>query len=366
MTEPFANDWMRNVIAACRDSGPRRQADDQTEEFLREALFAVRPDEFRGLLTRIHDFLGFKLMLSCTDRTPLEHAVKQALCFADLVIVVPAPLCVSCASRESDRYAEFNYESIGRGGCWEAPVGVLQKVSRLLCKSMDAFDAGAVTFLPMLDELLYPSSDLNVSFSALPRPYSDSPGMSTRENAQLEAFYELCRERLIAEHLGAMHLNVLSFSRPVLGDFSVGKPTAQQPWSRSLIEIVLPDVSRFSIPDLLGFRRKAANSCAQFSTLIADLLKSQEARPKELVHASIASFSRQMEFTLQSNAPEQEAIAKANFVLGSGERNGGVMQAVDYLVEGGQLGDLVRVLINAEGEPRLHIHRASVLTGILA
>jgi hypothetical protein len=142
---------------------------------------------------------------------------------------------------------------------------------------------------------------------------------------------------------------------------------AQQPWSRSLIEIVLPDVSRFSIPDLLGFRRKAANSCAQFSTLIADLLKPQEAPPKkELVHASIASFSRQMEFTLQSNAPEQEAIAKANFVLGSGGRNGGVMQAVDYLVEGGQLRDLVRLLINAEGEPRLHIHGASVLTGILA
>src|SRR2546423_4761127 len=117
MTEPFANDWMRDVIAACRDSGPRRQADDQTAEFLREALFAVRPDEFRGLLSRIHDFPGFKLLLSCTDRTPLEHAVKQALCFADLVIVVPAPLCVSCASRESDRYAELNYESIGRGGC---------------------------------------------------------------------------------------------------------------------------------------------------------------------------------------------------------------------------------------------------------
>src|SRR5579872_530885 len=367
MAEPFANDWMRNVIAARRDSGARQRTEDEIEEFLREALYSILPDEFRGLLSSIHDFPGFKLLLSCTDRTPLEHAVKQALCFADLVIIVPAPLWVSCASRESARYAEFNYESIGRGGCWGTPVGVLKNVASLLCAAPDAFDAGAVTFLPTLDESLYPAPDRTAPFSALPRPYSGSPGVSKREDIRLEAFYELCRERLTAEYLGAMHLNVLSFSRPVLGDFSVGKPMARLHWSRSLTDIVLPDVKQCSIPDLIGFRRKAASSCAEFSTLVADLLKPREARPeKELVDASIASFSSQMEFTLQSNASQREAIAKTNFVLGSGGGNGGVMQAVDYVSEGAQLADLVRLLINAGGESRLHIHRSSVLADILA
>jgi hypothetical protein len=158
---------------------------------------SIRPEEF-DLLSRIRDFPGFKLLLSCTDRTPLEHAVKQALCFADLVIIVPAPLWVSCAWKGSDRYAEFIYESIGRGGCWEAPVGVLQNVSRLLRESTEAFGAGTVTFLPKLDESLYPWSCLDLSLSPLPRPYSDSPRTYTEADILLEAFYGLCRERLIA------------------------------------------------------------------------------------------------------------------------------------------------------------------------
>ena len=341
--------------------------EDQTDELLREALFSIRTEEFRDLLSSIRDFPGFKLLLSCTDRTALEPAIKQALCFADLVIVVPAPLWVSCASRGSDRYTEFSYESIGRGGCWQTPVGVLQNVSRLLGESTEAFDAGTVTFIPALDDSLYPWSSLDLSLSPLPKPYSDSAGTYREADLQLEAFYALCRERLVAEYLGATHLNVLSFSRPVLGDFLVAKPLAQEPWRRRLIEIVLPDVTGLSIPNLLDFRRKAADSCAQFSALTADLLKLREGDPKkkELVHSSIASFSRQIELMLRNNGIAQESIAQTSFVLGSGGRNGGVMQAVDYLVGGGQLSDLVRLLINANGEPRLKIHASSMLADIM-
>ncbi len=51
-------------------------------------------------------------------------------------------------------------------------------------------------------------------------------------------------------------------------------------------------------------------------------------------------------------------------MLGTGGQNGGVMQAVDYLVGGGQLSDLVGLLINAKCEPRLKIHAGSMLADL--
>ena len=366
MVEGFANHWMRDVIAAYSTPDLRQPAaDDPTDEFLTQALYSVRPEEFSDILSNIRDFPGYKLLLSCTDRTALDQAVKQGLCFADLVIVIPAPLWVSCSSLKSDRYAEFNYESIGRCGCWSAPLGVLKNVSRLLAEATEAFGAGFVTFLPTLDDSRYPCSSLDPSLAPLPRPYSGSTAY-TKADIQLEAFYGLCRERLIAEYLGAMHMNVLSFSVPVLGDFSVGAPLAQEPLRRSLIQIVLPDVTGLSIPDLLDFRRDATESCSQFSALTADALKPQEERPHdgEFLQTSIATLSHQIELTLQNHALAPESIARTSFVLGSGGHDGSVMQAVDYLVGGGQLSDLVGLLINAKCEPRLKIQAASMLADL--
>jgi hypothetical protein len=68
---------------------------------------------------------------------------------------------------------------------------------------------------------------------------------------------------------------------------------------------------------------------------------------------------------LRNNGFAQESIAPTSFVLGSGGRNAGVMQAIDYLVGGGQLSDLVRLSINANGEPRLKIHASSMLGDVL-
>lgn len=82
MAQTFVNDWLEDVL--------------KLKTPLVDALYSLRPDDLRHAVRRIGAFQGTKVMLSCTNRTPLANVLKQALCFADLVIVVPAPLWVSC------------------------------------------------------------------------------------------------------------------------------------------------------------------------------------------------------------------------------------------------------------------------------
>jgi hypothetical protein len=80
MAQKFVNDWLENVF--------------QSQTPLVDALYSLRPPDLTHAVQRIRGFQGTKVMLSCTDRTPLARLLKQALSFADLVIIVPAPLWV--------------------------------------------------------------------------------------------------------------------------------------------------------------------------------------------------------------------------------------------------------------------------------
>ena len=99
MAQKFVSNWLEDVV--------------QSQTPLVDALYSLRPPDLTRAVQRIRDFQGTKVMLSCTDRTPLARMLKQALCFADLVVIVPAPLWVSCAYPGSHPYAEFNVESVG-------------------------------------------------------------------------------------------------------------------------------------------------------------------------------------------------------------------------------------------------------------
>jgi len=86
MAQNFVNDWLEDVV--------------QSKTPLVDALYSLRPPDLTHAVQAIRDFQGTKVMLSCTDRTPLAKQLQQALCFADLVIIVPAPLWISCAHPE--------------------------------------------------------------------------------------------------------------------------------------------------------------------------------------------------------------------------------------------------------------------------
>ena len=83
-----ANDWLRDV--------GRKRPESYT--LLLDALFHLQPQDVRSIVRQIRDFEGTKVMVSCTDRTHLEHVLNLSLCFADLAIVVPAPLWIYCGS----------------------------------------------------------------------------------------------------------------------------------------------------------------------------------------------------------------------------------------------------------------------------
>jgi len=90
VVQKLVNDWLEDVV--------------ESETPLVDALYSLRPSDLTRAVRRIRDFQGTKVMLSCTDRTPLAQVLKQALCFADLVIIVPASLWVSCDHAESHPY----------------------------------------------------------------------------------------------------------------------------------------------------------------------------------------------------------------------------------------------------------------------
>jgi hypothetical protein len=79
MAQKFVNDWLGDVA---RSRTPLLNAVYSLFLQLRDLSRAVQG---------IRDFQGTKVLLSCTDRTPLATVLKQALYFADLVIIVPAP-----------------------------------------------------------------------------------------------------------------------------------------------------------------------------------------------------------------------------------------------------------------------------------
>jgi len=368
MVEKFSNDWLRDVIEESRKRGlPPQGSSFSGSEALLDRIYSLTPSDFEPLVRPIQDFQGTKLLISCTDRTPLENTLKQALCFADLVIIVPAPLWASCGYMGSVRYAEFNFESIELAGCWNVAVGLVNNLSGLLVGGCEAFDDGAVTFLPMVGESLHRWSHPELVLPELPEPYSGQQGRYTSMDAHMEAFYALCIERMAAERLGAIHLNTASFTRPVFGDFTIGERTTRGQPVRSLVEIGVPDFSVLSLGEVLRFRRELSDERSHLSRAIASVLRPQDEYRQgmqlaiENVRSSCARLIRHVESILPPGSYGKSArVSETMFALGSGGPNGGTMRAVDFLLDGGTLRDLLQLLTSTD-EAQLEIREDSML-----
>src|SRR5579872_459112 len=341
----IVNSWLTDVIVEGRGStehaGTARALG--TEAVLLETLYALRTHDVENILTPILNFPGTKLLLSCTDRTPLAQTLKQAFCFADLVIIVPATVWVSCAHLDSVRYAEFNYASVASVGCWEMGAELVGKVSRLIADEHWAFEEKLVTFLPMpaasLGRWVYPE----LAPHELPKPYSDKPQAYTREDIHAEALYALCKERLMAERLNALYLNVNSFTTPVFGDLTIGKGDS---WIRSLTQYVIPDVSSISLRDAILLRRSKSSHFAQLSRWIQEVLRPREgswssASAIENLLVTAANLARDLEAT---GAGRENRLPLTSFVVGSGGPTGGTIATAGFLFEGGSVADLVRLI----------------------
>jgi hypothetical protein len=347
MAQKFVNDWLWDV--------------EGTAAGLFDAIYSMQPRDWIRAVRRIRDFQGTKVMLACTGRTPLAEVMKQAVCFADLVILVPAPLWVSCAYPVARPYAEFESESIGLPSC-NVSAGLLQNLSGLIAEEAEVFDDGAITFLPMLGKSQHRWSHPELGLPELPRPYSGVGGDDSPMSVHLEALYGLCNEHLAAERLGAMRLNSASFTEPVFGDLTIGKQPSGE-WVHYLWEISVPDLSMLSLGDLARVRRELPEAASEFSRETRRVLSSGNAG-SDATHAmvedlqnSATTLTQQIESALASFGKTNH-LGKTTVVFGSGGPQHNISATVDFLFGGGTLADLAR-LITSSGDKRLELREDS-------
>lgn len=357
MSQKPANDWLLPT------GSPQPEAD----EFLLESYIHLRPRDVEHMLWSIREFEGTKVMLSCTDQTPLENVLKLALCLADLVIVVPAPLWTSCVDPKPAPYVEFNWESSGRGGLWSTSISVLEKVSGLIVRDRELFVEGAVTFLPVLGRSMHRWSHPDLGLPELPRPYSEHPLNHTNLDIHMEALYGLFSERMASEAIGAIHLNSSSFVSPVVGDFVVGRRAGAERWKRELIEISMPDVTQLPQSEVLRLRRELRDDFSQFSGEINNILRSgvQSSQPKgrevERLRRAASNAGSQLARKLSSKTSEKgDQLRMRTLMLGMGEPRGGLLPSLEFLKEGCGFRDFID-LITCASDDRLMVRDNSLL-----
>jgi hypothetical protein len=342
------NHWFERV-------GSKRRGSDTA---VLDALFDLPAHEARHIFENVRDYDGTKIVVSCTEDTDLERVLKFSLCLATVTIIVPAPLWVSCAGQT--RYCEFNYGSVGTNG-WNSAMGVHRKISDLAARVPRVFEDGVVTFLPVLGESLHRWSDPELGLPELPFPYSTALRDFTTLDIQLEALYGLCSERLVAESLGALHLNSASFLSPLLNDFWIQSKIQPDNWKCDLVEVSIPDFTLVSIFDVLQLRQEFAADFSLFAKALRDALQrrpdSTQTAEQALEGLSIsaANLSHQLGSVLASKTAVKNELGQERiFALGN---NGKLTHAINFLTAGGGFHDFINLIT---GNHRLMIRDSSL------
>jgi hypothetical protein len=320
----IGNNWLQRVSTERLTSGT----------MVLDALFDLSASEANDIFEEIRDYKGSKIVVSCTEESNLEDVLKLSLCLANLTIIVPAPLWVRCSEQQT-RYCEFNYESIGVNG-WNSAAGVQQKISDLAVYDPGLFKDGLVTFLPILGRSPHRWSDPELNLPELPASYSTYPTHDTTISTT-EALYGLISERLVAEKMGAIHLNSASFLSPVLNDFLFRSKTEED----GLMEISVPDFGLLSISDVVRLRREFADDFSRFATSIRDALQVRPSPSKDSkqAHEALCVSSTSLKFRLTSETIVEKELDQIR--ISAVGRNAGVRRGIDCLAEAGALHDSI-------------------------
>jgi hypothetical protein len=370
MSETFGNEWLKEALKLGHH--PRV---DLRKIYILDYVAEANEEIIRD----ISAFSGTKVFVPCVDqgqfgsyRTPILQTVKRALCFADLVILVPAPLWISCDTRILPSYPEFNIGgSYGRGfgssGCHSAFL-VDKSVFALFYSEPSLVTTGTVTFLPVLGELMYRWSHPLLKLPELPRPYSGHAGPYSDLDIHMEAMFNLCLERMVANRLGAAYLNRVSFKNPVINDLELLR--SKEGWTHPLFRIDLPDLDVLPLEEILKLRREMPEAFSEFSRMIFRDLniggntdEQEEMKIKALndrlqniansIHEQIMRFRER-----RSSLARRAAIKTLTFLFATGGLLGDFSAPVSFLTGGGTLWDLVD-LISTYRNQRLSIREDS-------
>ena len=268
-------------------------------------------------------------------------------------------------------YSEFNTDPIiakvsPLGFTTHAPLRLQDRIAGFFQDEPLAARTGLVTCLPFMGEYSYRWHHPALRIPELPDVRLDK---SDPIALHLEAMLCLTLERLVAEQLGAVHINAMSFSQPVINDTELGGDPETKVWRHILLKVRLPVLDALPIREVLSIRQDLPGAFAKFSFEVSSQFRGCQTTDRDFddkveaigrtIQERATALSEEMKITIQSKyLASRLAFKTATFLLGSGGAFGDFSRTISFLTGGGAIWDLVD-LVSTYRSTRLRMRRSS-------
>jgi len=185
----------------------------------------------------------------------------------------------------------------------------------------------------------------------------------------------LCKERSVAEKLGAFHLNDTSFTRPIVNDLRFCSDPSTSRLRRALLDFGLPVVEGLSLSDSLSVRKELRSEFARFTSTVFQLCHGSGAfqhscaspisEVEEVLREESERFRRALsEVTQRSTTLRKRALVRTLvLLLASTGKLGTAASALLFHVGGGPVWDLIDAATE-DAAHRLQVRKHSFLKAV--
>ena len=203
-------------------------------------------------------------------------------------------------------------------------------------------------------------------------PYKeeDPDAPDTSLDIHSNAMFSLCNERLVADKLGASHLNVLSFGQPVFNDLELAR-VGENNWAHALINVSFPALDTLPLADILSLRSDLPEAFTAFSEAVLKEAKTvqidgaHDSPAVQALERRISLAAEKLSSDLKDAMAHSAYLGKRilgktlTFVLGTAGALGEYSSTASFLAGGGTLWDLVD-LISRYHAVRLRVRKDSM------
>lgn len=357
--KPYDNGWLLDIIKQSELVDKRIFGDLTNIDYRIQCIF---PEISTFVFRSIANYAGSKALLSFTFRDPdrgrgqeeFSRIIKILLCLFDLVILVPAPLPPSCHI--------WKYSEWSSGGSDYLDVFLSDDINFIampvLLKEKAAIKSGAVTLLPMCEGPFRWSHPF-LRLPDLPYLSNHAPPVNGAPDFPAliaDGIAHLTLERLVAERLGATHINCLSFGDIYCNDL-LFNCTPDRRFKKAIFRLKLPSFCDIELQELIALRSDLQESRHNFSLHLFQRLRSAIPPSGELADSEVDLLSEElygqasrlrdsyMEVISQSKFLASRAIIKSTvFALGAAHLLGSASQAISFLFGGGTAWEIVDMI----------------------
>jgi hypothetical protein len=155
----------------------------------------------------------------------------------------------------------------------------------------------------------------------------------------------------------------------VFGDLTIGKLPSED-WVHHLWRVDVPDLSFLSMTHVARIRRDLPDAVSRFSRATMSVLGpgNGDGRTTKATVEDLQNFATDLKQQIESALAQlatRTRLPKTTVVCGSGGPQGGVSPTVDFLLKGGTLTKLKR-LITVSGSENLELRQDSFWAGVLS